>query len=128
LYRPRPDFGCPIKTGEFINKGHWVIPLAFFIFSCCERDTEMADYYDYKRDQDRWFAELEQEERRVEAAAARKQERRRLEQVDKQIDQLWPETVQLGQLAGMSGLRAAAWAFEMVRGAKQLTRQPRRVC
>lgn len=87
----------------------------------------MADYDDYKRDQDRWFAELKQGEQRIEAAAACERERRRLEQVDKQIDQLWPETVQLGQLAGMSGVRAAAWAFDMVRGAKQLARQPRRV-
>ena len=89
------------------------------------------DYHYYKRDQDRWFDKLEQGERdcqRVEAAAACERERRQLEQTDKRIDGLWGETFTLGQLAGMSLGVAAKWASDMVQGAKQMARQPRRVC
>jgi hypothetical protein len=86
----------------------------------------MSDYDDFKRDQDRWFDELEQGERdrrRLGAAAACERERRRLEQIDKRIDGLWGETLRLGHLVGMSGLVAAKWASDMVQEAKRMARR-----
>jgi hypothetical protein len=50
-----------------------------------------------------------------------------LEQVDNRIDGLWRETYKLGELAGMSRLRAAAWSFNMVRRAKQIARAPQKI-
>jgi hypothetical protein len=87
-------------------------------------EDDLKQYKQYMRELERVFRDLENDTRAIEAAAAREQERLRLEQVDRQIDKLWPETVQLGRLAGMSGLGAVAWAFNMARGAKQLARQP----
>jgi hypothetical protein len=78
----------------------------------------------YQRDQERQlFDEVAEMERRWQCGIREKQSADALDQRklrEKQIDKLWPQTYELGRLAGMSDLHAVAWAFNMVRQAKQL--------
>jgi hypothetical protein len=87
-------------------------------------DSAEGDLKQYMRDQERQlFAELEAMQRcerrtieEKECAAALTKRRLREEQVDK----LWPQTYELGRLAGMTSWHALGWAFDCVRKAKQL--------
>jgi hypothetical protein len=76
-----------------------------------------------KRDQDRMFEELEEKQRRSQRAIEAKEFADALAQRElrlEHIDKLEPQIVTLGRLAGMSDVRAEAWAASLVRDAKRL--------
>jgi hypothetical protein len=77
----------------------------------------------YRRDQERFFQELEEAQRRAERAIELKEfveALRRSELELERIDRLEPQIAKLGRLAGMSDTAAREWAVSLVTQAKRI--------